>query len=194
VASGIQTSAYDAELSRRVREGDGTAVQELLDRDHPVAALFARLAVSGGDPQGAVERAWQQFFADVVAGTILGSLRTALLVRVAAAGGAATQARSLPHRPSLGTFTSAGDRWEGWWDKEPPAWPTNTAPRPDQILTVLLRLPPKLRELLVLRDVAELSEAEASLVLGDAVDGQPAIFESAEEAYLIELDREMSGA
>jgi hypothetical protein len=191
VTSRPEERAADAELSERVRGGDPTAVRALIERDYAVAVLFARVIVSDGDPTPAVEFAWQQLLADLVAGTVNAGLRAALLARVASTLEAAEESTVLTRRAALGTFMADGDRWEGWWDDPPPAWPQDAVPRPEQVLQALRQLPLEFRELLVLRDVAGLSAEEVGFVLGDSAEGHTTLLESAEEAYLVELDREM---
>jgi hypothetical protein len=200
----------DAQLCLRVRAGEPSAVRELLEREHPVAAFFARVVAPEDRPDRPdrmVAVAWERLLAGIMDGTVTDGLRAALLSSVAAALKADEDAKGAnpakqPERPALpgqlGTFAAAGDRWEGWWQDEPPAWPPEAVPQPDQVLRALRRLSPEQRAVLVLRDVAGLPapEAEAAAEAAAALDGArdlDALLISARDAYLVELDREVGG-
>jgi hypothetical protein len=185
----------DLVLSKRIRAGDRAAVRAVLERDHPVAVLFASaLADEGSIPGPLVEDAWAGLLDDVAEGKVDEGLRAALLARVAA--GLETNPKpGEAYRPDeLGTFEAAGDRWEGWWDRPPATWPPNVVPQPGHVVAALRGLPADLRAILVLRDVAELSAEELADIVPEARYKQDTALEQARDGYLVELDRVMGGS
>jgi DNA-directed RNA polymerase specialized sigma24 family protein len=198
----VEPVTSDALICTRLRAGDRTAARELLDRDHAVAAFFARVVAGGDDEDGGAQAeradtvlagAWESLVDDVLTGKITDGLRTALLRSVALAlrvdGPDEQPAVSAPY----GTFNPAGDRWEGWWQDEPPAWPPDAVPRREQVLGALRRLSRRQRAVLVLRETAKLTVTQ----VGEVVDGGgnlEHLLESARDAYLVELDREVGSA
>lgn len=191
--SGTEAATVDAGLCARLREGEVSAVRELLAREYPVALFFAQ-AVAGDDgAEGVVAEACARLLADVRQGVVSGGLRAALLRRVALILPDADAAGvSTPSAP-LRTFVAAGDRWAGWWDIEPPPWPPSVVLQPEQVLRALRRLPRAGRILLVLRDVAGLGAEDAEAVFGAGPDRHAMLLELARDAYLVELDREVGG-
>jgi hypothetical protein len=141
-----------------------------------------------------VADAWERLVDDVVDGSVTGGLRAALLGRVAVALDVAGSSEQPASPQPLGTFEPSGDRWEGcFWRGVPPAWPSGTVPRPDQVLRALRRLSTRQRAVLVLRDVARLTAADVAAAI-DCADDLNAGLESARDGYLVELDREVCGA
>jgi hypothetical protein len=178
----------EAEYAARVYTGDRSVVRELLDRDHAAAALLADV-LAAEDPRRVVSDAWEDLLGQVAAGTEDDDLRAALFRRVAAAAGIGGSTGGEPHATRLGTFVPSGDRWEGWWDKEPPGWPAGTELGPARVRAAIRRLPPSWRALLVMRDVAGLSAEQTAAALPAARTDQATQLEWARDAYLIEIDR-----
>lgn len=183
----------DADLCARLVAGDRSAVRDLLNRDYPVAVFFASAITGGPDAVRVVAAACENLLAEIVMGGLSGGLRRTLLAQVAAALVDASSEERPGTRGPLGSFAAAGDRWEGWWQDEPPAWPPGLLPYPEQVLHALRRLPAKHRAVLVLRDVGQLSAFEAAAIIGGA-GNLDTLLESAREGYLVELDREVAGS
>jgi DNA-directed RNA polymerase specialized sigma24 family protein len=186
----MTTSEND--VCARIRAGDPSALLELLERDHPATLFLARALVGDHLAEAVVAKAWEDVIAAIASGRVTGALRAAAMSSVMAAHRVDDLMEQLGVRMPLGTFAPPGDRWEGWWDNEPPPWPQGAIPQPDQVLRAVRRLPTKQRTVLVLRDVARLSLTEVALIIGSptALDS---LLNAAREAYIIELDREMSG-
>jgi hypothetical protein len=184
----------DAEWCERLRAGDRSVVPELLRRDHAAAVFFAHV-MDASDPQRTVATAWEELLAAMGRGAGGDDLRVGLFGRLAAAVGAdgrtADRPDTRPDRP--GTFVGPDDRWEGWWDREPTAWPASADIGPARVAAAVRRLPVNLRGVLVLRDVADLTAEQTSAVLPAARSHQATMLESARDAYLIALDREVTG-
>lgn len=189
----LWTVTSDTDLCVRLRAGEQSVVRELLERDYPVAIFFAHAVAEADVAESVVAEAWEGLLADVVNCDVTDGLRAALLSRLATALGTTDSIDQPAVAEPLGTFTQEGDRWEGWWDAEPPPWPENTVPQPEQVLRVLRRLPVKLRAVLVLHDVAQLSASEVAAALA-VVRPLATLLDSARDAYLVEIDREMISA
>jgi hypothetical protein len=95
--------------------------------------------------------------------------------------------------PVAGPYLPDGDRWAGWWAREPVDWPAATAPGRDAVVRALRRLPLGLRVVLVLRDAAGLGAAEAAQVTGTSREQLDVLLESARIGFVEYLDAELTG-
>ncbi|MFA1549450.1 hypothetical protein [Actinomadura chokoriensis] len=180
----------ELERGRRIHAGDEAALDALLQRDHPVVDLLARVLASDAGPGDSAARAWERLVTGLAAARFpeLG-LRAAVLdhlVDVLDEDGLLDTAS----RETVwsGTFLGEGDPWAGWWEEEPPVWPPDLTLAPDQVLAALRAVPPGPRLLLVLRDVAALREDQAEMVSGYTEKEQEILLESARESYVVALD------
>ncbi len=178
----------DPRIVAELRQGKAAAVKTLVERDYAVSALLANL--TSRDSSAALEAAWRGHIRDVASGSLREGLRRGLLRTIWEARDAEEPEQT--ESAVLGTFAPPGDRWEGWWDKEPPPWPEGFTPQPEQVAAALGRLPLQLRAVLVLRDVGGLSPEDSAAALDNDHLDQPELLQRARDAYLIELDRELS--
>jgi hypothetical protein len=187
------TRDEDERWAAAIRAGDPAAVEEVVARDYGVSALFAEVATE--DPGAVLDAAWRAHVQAIGDGSRRGDLRRELLRAIWAVrpDGPTTPRAQLPTMAELGTFAPDGDRWAGWWDKEPPPWPDGFVPSTADVVTALRRLPLGVRAVLVLRDVAGLAAPDSADVLDNDHLGQPALLEQARDAFLVELDREVVG-
>ncbi len=178
----------DAQLAEGLRAGRTGALAALMARDYAVSALFASLISHDGS--GALMSGWRRHLDDITSGRLRDGLRRNLLQTVWEARDDEEPRRAL--RAPLGTFAPEGDRWEGWWDKEPPPWPPGVTPKARHVVAALRRLPLLLRAVLLLRDVAGLGPADSAALLDNDHLDQPELLQHARDAYLVELDRELT--
>ncbi len=198
-------------LRTALANGDGTAVDTLMNTDHALAVLLAEAV--GARPEAVavvavVERAWLDTVAMLVAGTDQ-PVRVALLGAVlrlmredgrlddAAATTDSVTVRSPEPEPSpsrAGFFLPLDDRWAGWWNVDVPSWPAGWVPTAEQVLRAVRRLPLHQRTLLILRDAAKLSATEAAPITGMEPDDQGRLLDSARDAYVAYLDEEFRAA
>ncbi len=185
---------FDERTCLRIREGDPTALSDLLTRDHSVADLFAR-AIAREEPGDSVALAWERLIDFVAKGQVHRALRAALLERVIEVLDETGQLETTEMAPrgtdQASRFLPADDPWAGWWAKEPAGWAAGILLTNDQVLRALRRVPPGLRTLLVLRDAARLSAAEAGPIVGRDPDRQAALLAMARDAYVIAMDIEI---
>jgi Sigma-70, region 4 len=181
----------DAPLCARIRTGDSTAVRALLERHHAVVDLLVRAMADRDDTGPVLQDAWRGAVSEILEGSLRDGVRTRVLGRALAGATDGRLEEQATSSASPGSFCAAGDRWEGWWETEPPPWPPGAVPRPDQVLRALRRLPPRQRAVLVLRDVAGLSMEDVAAAAGDDRH-LGSVLETARETYLRELDREVA--
>lgn len=192
---GAERLDRDDLLATRIRSGDASALRALLSRDYGVAAFFARAMAPDGSldaDRRVADRAWEGHVRAIVGGHLRGDLRRAILRSIAElqkldVAGSAAPGPGVP----LGTFVADGDRWEGWWDKEPPPWPEGSQPRAEDVLTALRRISAEPRAVLVLRSIASLDADDTAFVLGNDRAKQADLMTDARRAYVVELDREV---
>lgn len=188
-------SSPDHYLCERIRQNDGSAVPALVARDHPVADLLFRV-VSAQDADVAVlTRLWSALITDIKAGFVTQDLRLTLLKRIIMTLDEhdAFDPEDPPQRPEREAFLPEGHRWAGWWGDEPVPWPGDAMPTPEQIRSALRQVALDLRLVLVLRDIARMPAVEVLSILGLSIDQQEISLESAREAYVAHLDRELGG-
>ena len=159
------------------------AVRAVADRAHTAALLLAA-ALGDPDPAAVTSAAWQAVRADpeLTVETIPAALLAQVLSSAATTGDPAT-----PPTP-LGTFAPGGDRWAGWWETEPPAWPDGFEPGTAQVVAALRQLPVAARSALVLRHSAGLAAAKVGRLLGHRGD-VGLLVERARQQYLVAIDR-----
>lgn len=193
--SGAAMPDADREACERIRSGDVSGVDELLRRHYAAAELLASTAVAAGsDPAESVAVAWEQLIRDAAAGAVAGGVRGALLERVIAVldkRGLLDSAEVPP--PPRRPFLPADDRWAGWWDDEhePEPWPSGTVLSRALVMRALRRVPVGLRVLLILRDAAGISGAEAEPTVHVPAAQQGALLDAGREAYLAAVDDEV---
>jgi hypothetical protein len=181
----------DAPLCARIRAGDPMAVRDLLVRHHAVADLLVRAMADRDDTDRVLQSAWRGVVSEILDGSLQDRVRPRVLGRALGGASEGRLEEQATTSTSPGSFCASGNRWEGWWEAEPPPWPPGAVPRPDQVLRALRRLPPRQRAVLVLRDVAGLSMEEVAAVAGDDRH-LGVVLETARDAYLRELDREVA--
>lgn len=184
------------ELCARIRNGDGAAAIELLHRDHPVADLLFRAAMSNEVEVELLAYIWKSLIRDIKLGAVTDSLRPTMLERVITVLDDRSELDMSETRspPKQGPFLPDDDRWAGWWADDPTPWPESSRPTPDQILHVLRRLPLAQRVLLVIRDVAGLRAEVALQILGYTSEEQRIVLGSARDSYVAYVDQEMCEA
>lgn len=181
----------DAELRRKLAEGDRQAVATFLDRHYAVALFYARVLGDDDDAAEVVAEAAEEVLRAVRGGETTLDLRTAL-VRAISARLPGVRGDDEPPSAPLGSFLPQGDPWEGWWDDPPPDWQQAEPPSPDQVIGALRRLPLQQRRLLTLMDVVGLSTWEVASTFEGTTDLDLQLG-AAREAYLVVIDREVAG-
>jgi len=155
--------------------------------------MFFAQVMRGYDAEDLVSDSWDELFAQIADGSVTSELRVALFNQVMARLNPAEPTAQQISQPPEHTFFGAGDRWEGWWDRAPAPWPDGKRPERKQVLNALSRLSVQQRAALVLRDVAGLQASQVMEVL-TPVGEVDILLDSAREAYVVELDREISGS
>ncbi|MDQ3764405.1 MAG: hypothetical protein M3460_23440 [Actinomycetota bacterium] len=84
------------------------------------------------------------------------------------------------------------DRWAGWWEIEPPAWPVQAELTADVVLRALHCIPIVPRIILILRDAAKLSATEVESIIQRDESHQTALLDAAREAYVCAIDDQVT--
>jgi DNA-directed RNA polymerase specialized sigma24 family protein len=181
--------ATDGQLSERVRHGDLGALDVAIDRNYSIATfLVAALSVTT-DATDPIERAWARLVGDLRAGRVTDHIRAEILahiIDVLAEDDLLDTSDVQP--PAAPAMLPADDRWAGWWEDEPPPWPEDAELGRENLLRAIRRLPLGWRALVVLRDVAGLTPAEAEPIVHRSTGQQNAVLDAARQGLLNVLD------
>lgn len=197
------TRARDRELVGRLRDGDEAAFAALVDDLHAALVCLAATLAPDQDSDEVARETWRKVLEGLDGFEGMTSLRAwvvgALLERVGPVASAHLEgARDEP----------AVERWRfappqaprpGHWEYPPIAWhPLEDRLAPAEALAVVRTaveaLPSTPRQVIVLRDLAGCSPAEASELLGLAEERQRALLNQARTAVRQALERHVEGA
>ncbi|HVT71322.1 MAG TPA: RNA polymerase sigma factor [Trebonia sp.] len=193
----------DVSLLRRLRDGDEQAFAALVERYHP---SMLRLALSFVSSRAVAEEVVQDTWLAVLRGLDRfeerSSLRTwlfTILVNRARTTGA-REARSVPVADAGPAVDAARFGPSGAWAVPPEHWAEEAENRIDAVkLSQLIRtgldeLPPRQREVVLLRDVEELSSAEVCGVLAISEANQRVLLHRGRSRLRQLLETELGGA
>ena len=181
----------DAALRAPVLAADPAAIEVWLSRDHSAADLLAEAAGAGDAAERAeiLTRAWESAVTSVGGAGSPDGLCATLLLRTLDALEAADRLDNSHSEPIElpDPYLAGGDRWAGWWNREPREWPPGGVDRA-ALVGALRRLPLGPRMVLVLRDAAGLSPAETAELVGVTIAQEEVLLDSARLGLLVRLD------